>query len=208
MNLTCAYISPRKQGGNKGARATVLEELRVSQEQHTAAHPLTSASGGSTLPMLISPENCINAYIHRVHLVVPILTQHSLEIELQSSNTSLASQQFVLAFCAYIANFGNVVNEAHGDHQAHMGTDVGRHSLEEALRVQDQMRIQLANARSMFISFFLYGAHAGLGNYQQGWFYLREATTLFSMLKVSSIDWYDENTHTRMFWILLISERY
>jgi SP family general alpha glucoside:H+ symporter-like MFS transporter len=146
--------------------------------------------------------------MYRIHLIVPILTRQALDAEVQLAKSSLASRQFVLAFCAYVANFGNALEEAHIDYHIHFGVDLGRQSLHRALRIQNPRRITEPNPRSMLISFFLYGAYAGLGDYQQGWFYLREATTLFTMLKKDAVGWYDQKSHSCAFWILLISERY
>jgi SP family general alpha glucoside:H+ symporter-like MFS transporter len=214
-NLTCAYDSPRKQGGNRGARATVLNEIRGNQGQISAPDSLASASGELNYSPLtasyesetIFAEACIDAYINRLYLVVPLLTRHALETEVQLAKTSLASRQFILAFCAYVANFGNALDEVRIDHRSHYGANLGQQTLNEALRIQDSRRITEPNPRSMLISFFLYGAYAGLGDYQQGWFYLREATTLFTMLKSDAVSWYDRRTSSCIFWVLLVSER-
>lgn len=215
-NLTCAYDSPRKQGGNRGARATVLNELRGNQIQNDVAlSPMSGSCEVTHSPLTTSfkPETsfvlaCIDAYIRRIRSVVPVLTQHALDTEVHLSRTSLGSRQFVLAFCAYVANFGNALEGPQGKNQTPHGADMGRQSLSEALRVQDFRRITDPSPRSMLISFFLYGAYAGLGDYQQGWFYLREATTLFTMLRRDAVTWYDQRADSCMFWILLISERY
>lgn len=150
----------------------------------------------------------MGAYMHRIQLVVPILTLHALEMEVSLAETSAMSRQFVSAFCAYVANFGNALEETSLDQQVFSRANLGRQSLKDALHVQNLGRITDPTPRSMLISFFLYGAYAGLGDYQQGWFYLREATTLFSMLKADAVSWYDQRAHSCMFWILLISERY
>lgn len=212
-NLACAYISPRRQGGNRGARATVLNELRNEQAQPAvaippilndeASSPLVSGHAADTSIACI----CIDAYLRRVRPVVPVLTQQALEIEVQLAKTSLQSRQFVLAFCAYVANFGNVLEELQLYHQAGSQVDLGRQTLTDALRAHASMRNTDPTPRSMLASFFLYGAHTGLGDYQQGWFYLREATTLFTMLKRDAVSWYDQQLHSSIFWILLISER-
>ena len=215
-HLICAYDSPRKQGGNRGARATVLNELRGSQAQVAATHSPASASSEpihSPLSALYTSEDpfiqtCIDAYMYRIHPIVPILTRQALNTEVQLARSSLASRQFILAFCAYVANFGNALEDAQIEHQIRPAVDLGRRSLDEALGVQDAKRITDPNPRSMLISFFLYGAYAGLGDYQQGWFYLREATTLYVMLRKETISWYDHTLHSCAFWIFLISERY
>lgn len=153
-------------------------------------------------------QACIGAYLHRIHLVVPVLTHNALETEVQLAETSVVSRQFVLAFCAYVANFGNALEETSLDQRIFTRANIGRQSLKDAFQAQSLGRITDPSPRSMLISFFLYGAYAGLGDYQQGWFFLREATTLFTMLKSDAITWYDQRAHGCMFWILLISERY
>ena len=211
-NLTCAYVSPRRQGGNRGARATVLNELRANQAQQGASHsPASSDSTDSPLIVTYAAEgsfvqDCIDAYLCRIRSVVPILTPQALETEVQLAKTSVHSRQFILAFCAYVANFGNVLEEVQPGHRSESLVDHGRQCLTNALRAQ-AVRNSDPTPRSILVSFFLYGAHAGLGDYQQGWFYLREATTLFTMLKKDAVSWYDERTHSSVFWILLISER-
>lgn len=213
--LPCAYVSPRKQGGNRGARATVLNELRAGHLQHTAAVSPTSASSESVHSPLTTPYNseasfiqaCIDAYVYRIQPVVPILSRHALETEIQLAKTSLASRQFILAFCAYVANFGNALEDTSSGHLSSSRASLATQSLNNALLVQDPTRVTNPTPRSMLISFFLYGAYAGLGDYQQGWFYLREATTLFTMLKRQEVGWYDERIDSCTFWILLISER-
>lgn len=217
-SLPCAYDSPRKQGGNRGVRATVLNELRAGQSQHAATFSPASASSGSAYSPPAAPCNseasfiqaCIDAYLDRIQLVVPILSQQALETEVQLARhpqNSPASRQFVLAFCAYVANFGNALEDTPYGHQGLPRAAIGRQSLNDALRVQDPTRTMNPTPRSMLTSFFLYGAYAGLGDYQQGWFYLREATTLFAMLKREGVDWYDKRADSCAFWILLISER-
>lgn len=215
-SLSCAYDAPRKQGGNRGARATVLNELKEAQIQRAATASPASAPSESAHSPLAAPyqpettfvQACIDTYVRRIQVVVPILSLHALGAEVQLAKTSVASRQFVLAFCAYVANFGNALSETQLEQAYPFKTDLRRQSLNNALRVRDRTRVTNPTPHSMLISFFLYGAYAGLGDYQQGWFYLREATTLFTMLQRQDVDWYDERTHSCMFWILLVSERY
>jgi hypothetical protein len=214
--LTCAYDSPRKQGGNRGARATVLNELRGAQIQHAATASPASTSGESATVSPATPyqpettfmQACIDTYVRRIQVVVPIMSLHGLETEVLLAKSSVASRQLVLAFCAYVANFGNALSETRMEQAPYFNGDMGRQSLHDALRVLDPTLVTKPIPHSMLISFFLYGAYTGLGDYQQGWFYLRQATTLFMMLQRHGVDWYDERAHSCMFWILLVSERY
>jgi SP family general alpha glucoside:H+ symporter-like MFS transporter len=221
-NLT---IVPRR-GGNRGARATVLNELRESQSriqtayasvdpgsQHSSVFQNTFTPVVEHSPSLdgsgvLEPgaiDACINAYLERIYPVVPFLTEEILRTEALHSASSLLSRQFIVSFCAYVVTFGKVLEEAYTS-----TSDLGTQLLNSALRIQTPERVSTQTRQSVFISFFLYGAYAGLGKYRQGWFYLREATTLFMMQKNIEDEqgWYSPNVHRCLFWVLVVSERY
>jgi SP family general alpha glucoside:H+ symporter-like MFS transporter len=205
----------------------VLNELRENQSQ-TQVLAYTSASPGSpqssnfqNAPNLFvehSPnlgdsgvlepaavDACINAYLERIYPVVPFITEEILRAEASNSTSSLLSRQFIVSFCAYVVTFGKVLDEAYTS-----VSDLGTQLLSSALRIQAPERISTPTLQSVFISFFLYGAYAGLGRYRQGWFYLREATTLFMMQKSmeNREGLYSANLHSCLFWVLVVSERY
>lgn len=212
--LTCTFDLPRGQGGNRGPRATVLNELRATQ-QHNETHEEYRASpddGGS--PIITTTEldtstveACIEAYLNHIHRVVPLLDTDFVRVEASLAATSSISRQLVLAFCAYVANFGELSDEPGSEHSQLFNSNAGSIFLDAALSVQDLGRVKQPSPRSIYISFFLYGAYAGRGDYRQAWFYLREATTLFMMVRIENDPWYNEKAQRSLFWILVISER-
>lgn len=214
--LSCTFKIPQKRGGNQGARATVLNELRGIQSQQAQPQNAESApvspnqqlarNGGGL--ETISIDACIDAYVERIYPVVPLLVPEMLRDEASHTSTSLLSRQFIVSFCAYVVTFGKVLDEALLSSSHTTDVELGKQLLEAALRIQNPDRVSEPSRQSIFISFFLYGAYAGLGNYRQGWFYLREATTLFTMQKGESEGWYGPNSYRCLFWILVISERY
>lgn len=217
-SLSCAFNSPRGQGGNRGARATVLNELRANQDyddapDHAQATPSTSLEYSVTTTVANiainqdEVEACTEIYLGRIHQVVPLLDAETLKAETSRTSTSLTSHQLMLAFCAYVANFGNFNDEPAYSSIQKKYISPGEHFLRAALSTPDLGRFVQPHPESIYISFFLYGAFAGQGNYRQAWFYLRESTTLFMMIKPGSHPWYTEETQTRLFWILVISER-
>lgn len=153
---------------------------------------------------------CITAYLERIYPVVPFLTADILRTEALHSSTSLLSRQFIVSFCAYVVTFGKVLNEVSLFSSHTSASDLGTQLLNAALRIQVPERVSTPTRQSVFISFFLYGSYAGLGNYRQGWFYLREATTLFMMQKSGEDGegWYSRDVYRCLFWVLVISERY
>ena len=155
-------------------------------------------------------DACISAYMERIYPVVPFLTTEILRSEAADSTTSLLSRQFIASFCAYVVTFGKVLDDSSFISLHSSSSDLGTQLLASALRIQVPERVSTPTWQSVFVSFFLYGAYAGLGNYRQGWFYLREATTLFMMRKFSDDHegLYTQDVHRCLFWILVISERY
>jgi SP family general alpha glucoside:H+ symporter-like MFS transporter len=216
-NLSCTFDVPQKRGGNQGVRATVLNELRDSQGSHApiATSPVEPAATPFQHP---SPHNgglesitidaCINAYLQRIYPVVPFLDEAILRAQADHTSDSILSRQFIVSFCAYVVTFGTVLDESLLVSSHTSAQQLGTELLNAALRIHNADRISSSSPLSVFISFFLYGAYAGLGNYRQAWFYLREVTTLLMMQKIEgTTSWPSPSMYRRMFWVSLISER-
>lgn len=147
---------------------------------------------------------CIDIYLTRIHHVVPLLNATVLQEQTAQVDDSRISLQLVLAFCAYVASFCN--NDESKESGIQRSTS-GMNHLDVALAFQDLDRLTQPSPHSIYISFFLYGAFAGQGDYRQAWFYLREATTLYIMVKAEDAPWYDEQAQAFLFWIMVVSER-
>jgi SP family general alpha glucoside:H+ symporter-like MFS transporter len=152
-------------------------------------------------------EACTDAYLERIYPVVPFLTRDILNAEASRASNSLLSRQFITAFCAYVVGFGKVLDKPEIAPYA-SDTGIGKQLLDAALRIHVLNRISLPSPQAIFISFFLYGAYASLGDYRQGWFYLREAITLFLLQRgTGESTWFTHRIYARTFWVLLVSER-
>jgi SP family general alpha glucoside:H+ symporter-like MFS transporter len=216
-NLACTFDAPRGQGGNRGARATVLNELRAKSHSRNASSEELPSS--NLLPVATSPqgirvaptrfdflEECMHAWTTYIYPVVPLLDASVIRMQANQASISPTSHQFVKAFRAYVCNFGRIAgvdNESPG--RSMLGS--GKHWLESAMSAQSSRVVTQPTPLSVYISFFLYGAWAGQGDYQQAWYYLREATTFFTMLRPRFEDWYDQQAQRCLFWILVVSER-
>jgi SP family general alpha glucoside:H+ symporter-like MFS transporter len=213
-NLACTFDAPRGQGGNRGARATILNELRAkSQNNHTptAASQPSSVLVEPASPVLADSDlvgNCMDAYKAYIYPVVPLLDASLIEAQATRKDSSLPARHFVQAFCAYVSNFGRISSSSEGRFAATFTEDTGKHLLDAAIYSQTLFIGPSATALSVYTSFFLYGACAGRGDYQRAWYYLREATTCFLMLRPKYDGWYDEKAQRCLFWVLVVSERY
>jgi SP family general alpha glucoside:H+ symporter-like MFS transporter len=196
----------------------VLNELRADQLRDAAVVDLQGGSSASldkdipvTTTVIEITKSTFGAFLYvyenRIYPVVSLLSVRVLREEAAQADISPISRQLIFAFCAYVINFGNLSNDK--EFWSSQSSLVGPQTyyLDHALLCQDLARVTQPDPRSVYISFFLYGAHAGQGEYRQAWFYLREATTLFSMLRGENQGWYDEKTRRRLFWILVVSER-
>ncbi|KAH4856228.1 hypothetical protein HBI70_059190 [Parastagonospora nodorum] len=211
-SLACTFNLPRGQGG---ARATVLDQLRAIPSSNIASKTAARSSSLSIEPA--SPvsancslvERCMDVYITHVYPVVPILDVSLIEAQVARQEISPPSRQFVQAFCAYVSNFGRMIPSSGDRHEPNFTEESGRRLLDATIHSQRPLTGPRPISISVYTSFFLYGACAGLGAYQEAWYFLREATTCFLMVKpsVDSCDWYDEKTQRSLFWILVVSER-
>jgi SP family general alpha glucoside:H+ symporter-like MFS transporter len=217
-NLACTFDAPRGQGGNRGPRATVLNELRakpIDQDTLSADLPSSNSTLEHTAQRTISTEpikydvldKCMDAYMIYVYPVVPLLDMAVIKMQASQANSSPMSHQFIQAFCAYVSNFGHISDGGGNESPRTFTEESGRNLLESAMSSRPTRPATQPTSIHVYISFFLYGAWAGQGDYQQAWYYLREATTLFLMLRSKFNDWYDEKTQIYLFWVLVISER-
>jgi SP family general alpha glucoside:H+ symporter-like MFS transporter len=191
----------------------VLNELRTIAQndagtlQDASSSPTTTVTGTPVEFTQSVFEEFISVYENRIYRLVSLLPVDVLREEAIRIQVSPISCQLIFAFCAYIANFGHITDDANWGPVQSSLVNPKTNYLDHALLSLDRARVTQLDPRSVYISFFLYGAYAGQGNYRQAWFYLREATTLFMMLKDEDQDWFDRKIRKQLFWILVVSER-
>jgi SP family general alpha glucoside:H+ symporter-like MFS transporter len=159
-----------------------------------------------TTPETVVIDTCIKVYTKHIYPVVPLLDVAVIKAQLPRLHNSLSAQRVVKTFCAYVSNFGIPYDN---DHEASPSSAkaVKEHLLTLAMSAHNTFMRAHPGLLTVYCSFFLYGAWAGLGDYQQAWYYLREATTLYMMLRSDSDEWHDKKARHHLFWILVISER-
>ncbi|KAI0376329.1 hypothetical protein F5Y04DRAFT_273845 [Hypomontagnella monticulosa] len=80
--------------------------------------------------------------------------------------------------------------------------------LEEALAAHRYLtRRSNPSLDSALLVFFIYACHASLFHHSQAFFFLREAATIFLLIKPEVMDELTRSLAERLFWVLLISER-
>lgn len=210
-SLTCTFLAPRGQGGNRGPRATVLNQLRAQNDTvertQASVDPDSLKSVRSTTSEFAVIDTCMETYTKHIYPVVPLLDAAVIKTQFHRLESSPSAQRFVQAFCAYVSNFGIPFEGDHGPARISAAASKQR-LLDIAMSTNDTARRSNREPLSVYTSFFLYGAWAGQGDYQQAWYHLREATTVYMMLRPNLVDdCYDENARRHLFWILVVSER-
>jgi len=80
--------------------------------------------------------------------------------------------------------------------------------LDEALAAHHHLsRRFVPSLERALIAFFLYACQAGLCRHSQAFFFVREATTLWLLLRINEADELRQSLSSRLFWVLLVSER-
>lgn len=211
--LVCRTTSVPRKKGRQGATATVLQELRKSPAQTEALStpsPREYGLGGCFIrsPGLLAPtliQSCAEYFFARMLGTVPILLPALFQKHVDRMAESLHSYCLVCAFCAFVftqtgyASWHNPTNPS---------SALGRSLLEEAMTARRHLDPFTAPSRlSITTSFLLYGCQIGMGNQRQAYYFLREATTLYTAGILDQPGTEVDEDPGSLFWLLLISER-
>lgn len=167
------------------------------------------------LPALVL-DYCEAVFLRKVYLTIPIVTPDYLEYLRQAIDAPEpdgdAAWCLLTAFCAHVFL---LVEDAgtclFPEHFSGSNLDYGKALLSEALSAREhtQRRPASVSLPQVLGCFFIYSCESALSHHSLAFYFLREAATLFLLLKVDS-DAQDELQVIltgRLFWVLLISER-
>jgi hypothetical protein len=146
---------------------------------------------------------------------VPILQAEAFQRHVDQMDHCIHAYCLVVSFCAFVMmQTGYSSSQAAGS-SWDQSTDAGRELLDEAIEARRHLDpLAVPVRQSITIAFLLYGCHIALGNQRHAYYFLREATTLYTggMLDTQSGaldgDSGDSSVTGKLFWLLLISERY
>jgi hypothetical protein len=145
---------------------------------------------------------------------VPILQAETFQRYVEQMDHCIHAYCLVVSFCAFVMmQTGYSSAQAAGSRWT-QSMDAGRELLDEATEARKHLDpLTVPVRQSITIAFLLYGCHIALGNQRHAYYFLREATTLYTagMLDSQSgaLDGDEDNSSSgKLFWLLLISERY
>ncbi|KAK9431381.1 hypothetical protein V1505DRAFT_308859 [Lipomyces doorenjongii] len=223
--LSCTYLDIPQRKGRQGEKANVISALRAAQANNAAylvpvdRSVLRRTGEFTRQPGLLPSETiigCTEFFFTRLRSTLPIVNREKFQRDVILMNDSIESYCLVVSFCAFvIIQTGGVKHTFSDTDGSQLEADIshGRALLDEALAARRQLDILAEPTfETVTVSFFLYGCHVGLGLQRQGWFFLREATTLYSTRTFKSDDSSDEAIYLELlwqnlYWLLLVSER-
>lgn len=239
-SLVCHSSLKRQKKGRQGKTANILNELRANgaridtsiskSPQNTQSHPPrddrapllpreTSSCQFSKTVGLVNHEliqSCSEYFSSRMRGTVPILDPASFQKQVEQGAECLHAYCLVTAFCAFVVTqTGYRMSSQILDGDPGLTQEEYRKRLiaeaTEARKHLDPFSDPVE--RNVIAAFLLYGCHIGLGNQRHAYYFLREATTLYT---ASALDDQtsrkahgdDSSLAGNLFWLLLISERY
>jgi hypothetical protein len=90
----------------------------------------------------------------------------------------------------------------------HPNRELGKLLLEEAMAAHHDLSSKFNPCLERALStFFLYACHASLFHHSQAFYFLREAGTLWLVLRIDQVDTLRRKLAGRLFWVIMVSER-
>ncbi|KAK3399930.1 hypothetical protein B0T20DRAFT_391473 [Sordaria brevicollis] len=174
-------------------------------------------------------DHCISRFFSRLYPTIPILTHSYVDQLLHvsssqpSKNEGAEAQTLLLSLSALVLlQIEHPTSQLFTSHGVpHSNSVYGRLLFEEAQASHHRALAQRRFAPTLervLITFFLYACHAVLFHHSQAFFWLREATTLWVVLRIDDGSGTQEgearelarvrkSLANRLFWVLLVSER-
>ncbi|GFF50176.1 C6 finger domain protein, putative [Aspergillus udagawae] len=230
--LSCRTSLVRQKKGRQGQSANVLSELRTQNAQgNEPSNSMIQAPTATTSPVnptsgrcrfarketLLASElirDCSEYFFARMQGTVPILQAETFQRYVEQMGHCIHAYCLVVSFCAFVMmQTGYSSSQAAGSRWA-QSMDAGRELLDEATEARRHLDpLTIPVRQSITIAFLLYGCHIALGNQRHAYYFLREATTLYTagmldaQLGALDGDEDDSSLAGKLFWLLLISER-
>lgn len=161
-------------------------------------------------------KRCADLFFSQVESTVPIITEdavrHAVAASAGTDEKGEEAYCFLCAFCAFVMLQTGGPDDATGtliiDDIPQNTTSYGQVLLREALSARSHLDIvAVPTMRAVILTFFIYGCHSALGKHRQAWYFLREATTLYTSATLDAGEDILDDGYSRLYWLLLISER-
>lgn len=178
-----------------------------------------SGSGSGTVHKRLSEliparviDYCVGRFFERLHPTIPILTAgyvSRVRTAATDAETGTESLAVLVAMCSQVLLQAEEPEELLDQGViAEKNEAFGRQLLDAAmLAYQSLPRRTPLTIEHCLLSFFLYAGEAALFHHAQAFRMLRDATALLVLYQPREADELAQLVHSRLFWVLVISER-
>ncbi|KAK3304168.1 uncharacterized protein B0T15DRAFT_231918 [Chaetomium strumarium] len=159
--------------------------------------------------------HCTRAFFARLYPTIPILSNEYVDMLVEEAE-SIESPRCDEAQCLLTALCAVVLIQVEApaarlfeaDGILNTNADFGRILFEKAMAARNRLSLRFNPCLERALAtFFLYAGHASLFHHSQAFCFLREAATLWMVLRVDERDVLRRRLADRLFWVILISER-
>jgi hypothetical protein len=155
---------------------------------------------------------CFQRFMAKLYPTIPILSPEYAELLVVEADSpqGAEAQCLVAAVCAVVLiqveEPGRRLFEADGI--LHSNREFGELLFEDAMAAHNHLSLRFNPCLERALAtFFLYAGHASLFHHSQGFYFLREAATLWLVLRIDEGDALRRRLADRLFWVILVSER-
>jgi hypothetical protein len=158
-------------------------------------------------------RHCLGRFFEKLYPTIPILSPEYADLLVVQADSPQGGEARCLltAVCAVILI--QVEEEPNqrlfeADGIPHSNSAFGKLLFEQAMASHHQLSSQFSPCLERALStFFLYAGHASLFHHSQAFCFLREAATLWLVLRIDEGDALRRRLADRLFWVILVSER-
>ncbi|KAM0237854.1 hypothetical protein ACHAP5_008862 [Fusarium lateritium] len=159
-------------------------------------------------------DHCVERFFARLYPTIPILTRDYV-VHLRSASASSTPEWRLEAYSVLVAMCAQVLLQTEEPENllsqgiiAENNATYGSMIVDQAVAVhQSTPRTMKPTLNQCLLAFFLYACQARLSHHSQTFLFLREATTLFCLLRLDDMDIAAKALAHRLFWVLVVSER-
>ena len=208
----CSEYRPCKRCIDAGMRDHCMPNASLHQA------PAPTSTTGSVYQRLAElvpgrvVDYCLGRFFERLHPTIPILTTDyvsRLRVAAANAETGTESLAVLVGMCAQV-----LLQAEEPEELFHQGVIAKRneafgHMLLDAATTayQNLPRRSPLTIETCLLTFFLYASEAALFRHAQAFRLLRDATSLLVLYQPRDADELTKLVYSRLFWVLLISER-
>ena len=178
----------------------------------THAIPLATLPQRRSLPPAFVVGYCFRRFFAKLYPTIPILSPEYVELVTTEAETlgGVEAQCLITAVCAVVLIQVEEPSQQlfEADGIPHSNRKLGELLFEDAMMARNHMSSGFnPSLERVLATFFLYAGHASLFHHSQGFYFLREAATMWLVLRISENDTLRRRLANRLFWVILVSER-